>query len=64
MVREDRVDRLGYLAQRLIEPAIELASEALGEGRPRRTNELFNPLEPELSKAFHVSRIQAQRSDR
>jgi hypothetical protein len=51
------------MAQRLIEPAIELAPEALREGRSRRINELFDPLESELAKAFHIPGLQAQRCD-
>lgn len=62
--RKDRLDRLGNVAERLVETTVERAAEPLGERSARGRDQLLDALEAELAQAVHDNHIKSERGDR
>lgn len=62
--RKHGVYRLGDLAERLIQPLVELTPETLGQWRARGGNQLLDPFETHATKLVGDAGLDAQRRDR
>ncbi|AUW59698.1 hypothetical protein C1T17_18020 [Sphingobium sp. SCG-1] len=64
MIGEDRLRWFGGKAQRLIQPAVQIASEPFGERSAWSGGDLLYALEPQLAQSINGNGIQSERRDR
>ncbi len=62
--RKHGVYRLGYMAERLIQPLVELTPETLSQRRARGGDQLLDPFETHATKLVCDAGLNAQRRDR